>query len=193
MGDPRKPRKKYATPTKPWTKERVVEENELIKSYGLKNKTEIYKADSKLKKFLALAKRFATIRTKQDETEKELFLKKMKELGFLEKGEKDPGKVLDLKIKDILERRLQTIVHRKGLARSMKQARQFIIHRHIMIGERKITMPSVLVTTEDELKISFTAFSNLSKDDHPERVIIEKEEKKDKKKKKPVKRVRKKK
>ena len=86
MGDPRKPRKKYTTPTKPWTKERVVEENELIKSYGLKNKTEIYKADSKLKKFLALAKRFATIRTKQDETEKELFLKKMKELGFLEKG-----------------------------------------------------------------------------------------------------------
>ncbi|MCK5025107.1 MAG: hypothetical protein KAS15_00850, partial [Nanoarchaeota archaeon] len=80
--------------------------------------------------------------------------------------------------KDILERRLQTILHRSGRARSMKQARQFITHRHIIISKKKITMPSYMVTLDQEKQIFFVENSNLAKEDHPERVIIVKKEKK---------------
>jgi len=179
MGDPRKHRKNFSTPSHPWNKERIIEESEQVESYALKNKREIYKANSILKKYLKIAKRFATIRTKQDEIEKTQFLEKMRSFGFID-GD-DVSKVLDLELKNILERRLQTLTHRKGFARSMKQSRQFITHRHIMVGDKKITMPSYLVTLSEEPKISFIASSNLSKDDHPERVILKKKEKPERK------------
>jgi len=38
MGDPRKLRKKYNTPMHPWQGQRIKEENEILKQYGLKNK-----------------------------------------------------------------------------------------------------------------------------------------------------------
>ena len=176
MGDPRKQRKTFSTPSHPWNKDRIVEESELAKSYGLGNKREIYKANSILKGYFKLAKRFATVKTEQDELEKSHFLAKLKSFGFTD--ENDISKALDLTLKDILERRLQTIIHRSGRARSMKQARQFITHRHIIIGKKKITMPSYMVTLDHEKQISFIENSNLSKEDHPERVIIVKKEKK---------------
>jgi small subunit ribosomal protein S4 len=179
MGDPRKQRKKYSTPMSPWQKERIVEEVELLKSYGLKNKAEIYRARSLLKKYQVQAKKFVTIKTEQEELEKQQFLGKMKSFGFVKAD--DASEVLGLTLGDILERRLQTILHRKGLARSMKQARQFITHRHVLIGDRMITIPSYKVTLEDEKRISFVVSSNLANDEHPERVILEKKEKPEKK------------
>ncbi|MEA3514217.1 MAG: 30S ribosomal protein S4 [Nanoarchaeota archaeon] len=176
MGDPKKQRKTFSTPSHPWNKDRIVEENELAKDYGLGNKKEIYKANSILKGYLKLAKRFATVKTEQDKLEKSHFLAKLKSFGFTD--EDDISKALDITLKDILERRLQTILHRSGRARSMKQARQFITHRHIIIGKKKITMPSYMVTLDHEKQISFVENSNLAKDDHPERVIIVKKEKK---------------
>ena len=41
MGDPKKIRKSYRTPSHPWQKQRIVEEDELLKTYGIKNKTHI--------------------------------------------------------------------------------------------------------------------------------------------------------
>lgn len=176
MGDPRKQRKTFATPSHPWNKDRIEEEKEFTKAYGLMNKREIYKANSILKGYLKLAKRFATIKTDQDELEKSHFLAKLQSFGFTDTN--DVSKALDLTLKEILERRLETIIHRKGLARSMKQARQFITHRHIIIGKKKITMPSYMVTLDEEKQISFVENSELAKEDHPERVLIVKKEKK---------------
>jgi len=80
--------------------------------------------------------------------------------------------VLSLELKDILERRIQSVIFRKGLTRSMKQARQFIVHRHITVGKKEITSPSYLVTLEEERSLAFKPKSTLAEEDHPERTIL---------------------
>jgi small subunit ribosomal protein S4 len=99
-------------------------------------------------------------------------LNKLHRLGILpEKATLDD--VLDLSIEDILERRLQTIVFQKGLAKSIYQARQLITHRHIMIGERKVYSPSYFVLREDEALIAYATTSPLSNSKHPLRVSVQ--------------------
>jgi small subunit ribosomal protein S4 len=69
---------------------------------------------------------------------------------------------------------LQTIVFKKGLARSAKQARQFIGHEHILVDGKKINAPGYLVTKDEESKITFTSSSALFSESHPERATEEK-------------------
>ena len=78
MGDPKKQRKKFSAPHKRWSKERIDEEKELTKEYGLKNKKEIWKSESKLRNFTRQAKRLISITTKQAEREKEQIILKLK-------------------------------------------------------------------------------------------------------------------
>ena len=101
-------------------------------------------------------------------------LEKLQKLGLLSV---DAGldNVLSLELKDVLEKRLQSVVFRKGLARTMKQARQFITHRHVAIGDKEITAPSFLVSTEGENKLTFKERSQLANEDHPERVNLAQE------------------
>jgi small subunit ribosomal protein S4 len=82
--------------------------------------------------------------------------------------------VLGVRLKNILERRLQTMICRKGLARTMTQARQFIVHEHITVGGKKITAPSHLVTVQEEPTISFVSNSTLASAEHPERIVQKK-------------------
>ena len=56
MGHPKKTRKKYKTPSHPWQKDRLEEEKILTKEYGLKNKKELWKGDSHLRKVKRQAK-----------------------------------------------------------------------------------------------------------------------------------------
>ncbi|MCH7902628.1 hypothetical protein IIC68_02645, partial [archaeon] len=58
--------------------------------------------------------------------------------------------ILSLTIKDVLERRLQTLIYRKKMASSLKQARQFIVHEHISVGDKIIKAPSYLVPLLEE-------------------------------------------
>src|SRR3990167_7931592 len=83
-----------------------------------------------------------------------------------------------------MERRLQSLVYKKKLARSVRQARQFIIHRHIMVGDNRMTAPSYLVPVEEETLIQFAPASSLSDPNHAERFVEEKKarEKKEAKK-----------
>ncbi len=149
MGDPRRQRKSYETPSHPWRKDRIEKEKELIRKYGLKNKRDIWKAGSKLRNIRRLARLLLGSYGEQAEQEKEKLIAKLQKLGLL-KGEADLDSVLGLTIEDILERRLQSLVHRKGLARSPKQARQLVVHGHIRVGGRRIKSPSYLVPVEQE-------------------------------------------
>ncbi|MBD3304536.1 30S ribosomal protein S4 [Candidatus Woesearchaeota archaeon] len=191
MGDPRKLRRKYSGPGDPWQKTRIEEEKALLKEYGLKNKSEIWKHDSKLKNFAAQAKRLVAQRDEQAEKEKKQLLKRLQRLGLISAGA-DTEAVLSLTIKDILERRLQTILYRKGLANSMSQARQYISHAHVLVGGRQIKAPGYIVKTEEEPTITFVEASALANSEHPERKIEKKpdakpeqEEKTEKNRKKP--------
>ena len=152
MGDPKKQRKKFSKPGHPWQKERIESEKEILKQYGLRRKYEIWKMDSMLKKFLNRAKTIIGQKSIQSELEGKQLLNRLCLLGLLKKDSKFED-VLNLTLKEVLERRLQTLVYRKNFAKTMRQARQFIIHEHVVVGRRKITMPSYLVSTEEEPQI----------------------------------------
>jgi small subunit ribosomal protein S4 len=149
VGDPRKQRKSYDTPSHPWRKERIEKEKELVRKYGLKNKKDIWKAESRLRNIRRIARNLLASHGEQAKIDEEKLMAKLQKLGLL-KGEADLDSVLGLNIEDILERRLQSLVHRKGLARSPKHARQLVVHGHIRVGGRRIKSPSYLVPVEQE-------------------------------------------
>jgi small subunit ribosomal protein S4 len=173
MGDPRKHRAKYSTPKKAWEKERIDEEKELIKEYYFKNKTEIWKLTSKLRNFARQAKKLIPHKDEQAEKEKLQLLTKLKSLGLIsEAGVLDD--VLGISPRDLFNRRLQSLVFNRGLAKTMKQARQFIVHEHILVDGKKVTSPNYLVPVKEEGTISFAINSPFIDDMHPERKQEEK-------------------
>ena len=169
MGDPKKNRKKYSTPNHPWQKARIDSEAEITRAFGLKNKKEIWRATSRLRNFREQAKRLSSLRTEQDAIETQQLLARLRRYNLL-KQDARLDDVLTLSVNDILERRLQTVVYRKGLAKSMKQARQFITHEHITINGVKIKAPGHLVTLDEQSTIEFRPSSTLSDPEHAERV-----------------------
>lgn len=168
MGDPRRIKSKYAGPRHPWNKARIEEEKQLKIDYGLKNKKEIYKTQSKLKNFTNQAKRLIAATGKQAELEKIQLINRLNKLGLVTKTAQLED-VLSLTVKDILDRRLQTVLHKKGHARTVKQARQFITHGHVIIKNKPITIPSYLVKSDEEPTIEFLEKSTLYNPEHPER------------------------
>ncbi len=158
MGDPRKSRKKWSPPGHPWIKERLLEEMKLMGEYGLRNKREIWIAAAFLRKFRHRARSLLALPPEVREKEEKALLSRLYDLGLV--GENATlDDVLSLKTKDLLERRLQTIVYKKGLARTVHEARQLIVHGHIAINGRRITSPSYLVKREEEELIDYAPTS----------------------------------
>jgi small subunit ribosomal protein S4 len=169
MGDPRRRRKKYKGPMHPWRSVRIVAESEIKRDFGLKNKKEIWKASSELKRFSSQAKKLIRERGEpQAQKEEKQLLDRLFKLGLLEEGA-NLADVLTLEVKDLLARRLQSIIIKKKLAISSKQARQYITHGHIFVNGRKITVPSYLITLEEESTVEFNPISSIANLEHPER------------------------
>ncbi|MBI2151286.1 30S ribosomal protein S4 [Candidatus Woesearchaeota archaeon] len=174
MGDTRKFKKKYQTPLHPWNRKSIEDEKVLVKEYGLGKKKELHIAISFLKKYKDIAKKLIADRTAQGAVEKEQMMSKLIRLGLLSSGAKLDN-VLGLELKDVLERRIQSRLYRRSLARSMKQARQFIVHGHVAIGNKTITSPSYMLSLVEESSLCFCSASALALEDHPERAIAAKE------------------
>ncbi|MBW3000857.1 30S ribosomal protein S4 [Candidatus Woesearchaeota archaeon] len=172
MGDPRRIRKKYETPTHPWQKDRIEEEKKLIKEFGLKNKKEIWRMETLLKKFKDQVKELASRVDEQSKLEEQQLIHRLISMGLLTEGAA-LDTLLGLEVRNILERRLQTLFVMKDLARTMKQARQFITHGHVLVDKKKITFPSYIVNLKEEALIEFVPTSSLSKEEHPERLVKE--------------------
>ncbi|HHD16748.1 MAG TPA: 30S ribosomal protein S4 [Euryarchaeota archaeon] len=171
MGDPRKLKKKYNTPSHPWQGERIKEEKELMIKYGLKNKREVWKAQSYLRNLRAQARNLqAQIRTENPQAIKEadLLLKKCYRLGLLSEGAALVD-VLAIEIETVLARRLQSLVYTKGLSSTPKQARQLIAHGHIVLGDRRVTIPGLLVPKGQERFVDYHSSSPFSFEEHPMR------------------------
>ncbi|MGB9740769.1 MAG: 30S ribosomal protein S4 [Candidatus Bathyarchaeia archaeon] len=166
MGDPKKQKKKYATPRFPWRADVLQEELKLLGQYGLRNKHELWRHETTLSKFRGIARSLIGKAPEERKKMEEELLTRLKKLGILDETAVLDD-VLDLTVEDILERRLQTIVFRKGLAKTIHQARQLITHGHIAIGERKVTVPSYIVTREEEEKIAYSPKSPLANQNHP--------------------------
>jgi small subunit ribosomal protein S4 len=138
--------KNYSRPKRPFDKERILEEAKIKKEFGLKNKREIWKVEAKLKSMRSKAKKLISA----DEKEKDLFFKQLGKIGI---AVSTIGDVLSLEKKDLLNRRLQTIVFKKGLANTIKQARQMITHKKVIVDRRVVNIPSYVVPVDLENKI----------------------------------------
>jgi len=153
MGTPRRPRRKYTRPTHPWIMERIVQEKEICVKYGLKTKTELWKAQSKLGRIRDQAKKLLDMTGEKAEQERREHMAKLNMWGISAKSMDD---ILALDVNALLERRLQTIVFRKGLASTPNQARQFIVHNHVYVGDHRVGVPSYIVLAGEEDKVRVT-------------------------------------
>lgn len=162
MGHPRKARKKYDTPPHPWNAERIKSENKLMAKYGLKNKKEIWKADTLVRNYSRQARYLLGFSEDQVKTEIDELLGHLKRTGILDESAPLES-ILDLTVEDILRRRLQTVVHQKGLARTVKEARMFVVHGHIALDGKKVNSPSYVVKKGEEDLVGFYPTSPVAK------------------------------
>ena len=178
MGDPKFPRRKYDAPSHPWQGERIKFERELVKKYGLKNKKELWRAQSLLRRFRHRSRVLqAQSRYGDEHAEKETeeLLAKLGRQGMLPQEGATLDDVLSLDLEAILSRRLQTMAYVKGLGYSTNHARQLIVHGHIAIDGRKVTIPGYAVKRIEEGKIGYHEFSPLAHDMHPARPDVDAE------------------
>ncbi|WP_457548557.1 30S ribosomal protein S4 [Archaeoglobus sp.] len=168
MGDPKRHRKKYVTPRKPWDKVRLEREAQLVIKYGLRNKRELWRFENILRKYRRVARDLLSkvnLPGKEGEIARakaNAVIKKLARIGVLEENA-TLDDILNLTVEDFLERRLQTVVYRQGLARTIKQARQLITHGHIAVDGRRVTSPSYIVEKDEETKIGFYPNSPFAK------------------------------
>lgn len=152
MGDPKKHRKKWKGPKHPWRKSQLLEELNLIGEYGLRNKRELWRLKTLLDKYRAQAKLLLSLPSEQRKLKESVLLKGLVKLGTISENA-TLDDVLGLDVRALLERRLQTIIYRKGLARSIYEARQLITHGHVTINDHRVRSPGYLVPIDEESKI----------------------------------------
>lgn len=172
MGDPKFSRRSYDTPSHPWQGERIKAELVLVRQYGLKNKTELWKAQTTLRNFRRQSRELqARMRTGEEQAriEADLLLRKCARIGVLPSDGGTLNDILALSEQNILDRRLQTLVFEKGLANTPKQARQMIVHGHVYLNGHRVTVPGYIVTRTEEQSIEYNPSSAFTDDMHPMR------------------------
>lgn len=148
MGDPKRKHKKYSRPRKLFDKTKIDEERSITKRFGLKNKKEIWRAEAKVNSIRGLAKKLIIASPEKQEN----FFNRLIKLGLIKEGATIDD-VLALTMEKLLERRLQTIVAKKGLAKTVKEARQLIVHRKVRVAGKVIDSPAHHVKNDEENKI----------------------------------------
>ena len=176
MGDPKFSRRSYDTPSHPWQGERIKAEVVLVNQYGLKNKTEVWKAQTILRNFRGQSRELqARLRggEAQAKIESEALIAKCGRMGLLPMEGATLNDILTLNEESILARRLQTIVFEKGMASTVGQARQMIVHGHIFMNGHRVTVPGYIVTRKEESSIMYDPASPFNDEMHPMRVSAE--------------------
>jgi small subunit ribosomal protein S4 len=178
MGDPRRFRNKSERPKKLWDVDRIKEDKALRVGYGLRNMRELWMATAELKKYRREARRLNSIPEEERHEDIKKILVKLARLGVLKEGA-SLDDVLSLEAKDVLERRLQTLVVRKGLARSMSQSRQLITHGFIAVSGKRVNKPSYIVSLLEEPTLSHSKPIDLAVKTEPEKAPEKAEAKKE--------------
>jgi small subunit ribosomal protein S4 len=152
MGDPRKAKKLFRRPRMIWTTDQLNAELYIMGSYGLRNKRELWKAQTEVARIRNQARALLSISTEVRREKETRLLNFLNRLGLAKEGA-TLDDILNLKVEDLLERRLQTIVMKKMGTKSPYQARQIVKHNHVSIGNRKVNLPGYLVRTDEESQI----------------------------------------
>jgi small subunit ribosomal protein S4 len=175
VGDPKFSRKSYDTPSHPWQGERIKAEVVVVRQYGLKNKTELWKAQTILRNFRKQSRELqARLRggEAQAKVEADALLAKCARIGVLP-SDGTLNDILLLNEESILNRRLQTLVFEKGLSSTISQARQMIVHGHIFINGHRVTVPGYIVPRREESSVEYDPASPFTDEMHPMRMSAE--------------------
>jgi small subunit ribosomal protein S4 len=169
MGDPRKQKKKYVAPKKPFDSDRFEQELQLIGGYGLRNKRELWKHKTELSNYRRQARHLLALPVSERQQQERELVDKLARLGILT-TEPTLDHVLDLTMENVLERRLQTVVFRKGLASSMHHARQLVTHGHIALDGARVDTPRRIIAVTEEDRLNYAPKSALNDASHPARI-----------------------
>ena len=160
MGDPKYPRKAWRKPKRPLNYELKMEELQTLGTFGLRTKRELWKAHTELSRVRQQARSLLALTQKIRDEKEPILLKSLARIGLIS-NDATLDDVLNLKPTDLLARRLQTIVSNKLGFKTPYQARQAVIHGHIMVGDRKVDIPSYTVRVSEEDSVHFTPESKI--------------------------------
>ncbi|KAK5820213.1 hypothetical protein PVK06_025259 [Gossypium arboreum] len=131
--------KTFKKPRRPYEKERLDAELRLVGEYGLRCKRELWRVQHALSRIRNAARDLLTL-------DEKLFFNKL-------------DYVLALTVENFLERRLQTLVFKTGMAKSIHHARVLIRQRHIRVGRQVVNIPSFMVRVDSQKHIDFSLTS----------------------------------
>jgi len=140
LGDPKKARKQYSRPRSPWRADQLAQELYLLGTFGLRNKRELWKTQTQLSSVRKQARTLLAATQAVRLREEKKLLDSLRKKGLI-REEATLDDILSLTVEDMLARRLQSMVFKKGLALSPLHARQLIVHGHVAVGDRVITVP----------------------------------------------------
>ena len=160
MGDPKYPRRVWKKPKRPLNYELKMDELKTLGTFGLRTKRELWKAHTELSRVRHQARSLLALRQEIREEKEPVLMKSLARVGLVS-GDATLDDVLSLQVNDLLSRRLQTIVLKKLGFKTPYHARQAVVHGHIMIGDRKINIPSYIVSLEEEDLVRFTPESKI--------------------------------
>jgi len=152
MGDPKLSRRVWKKPKRPLNYDLMMDELKILGTFGLKTKRELWKANTELSRVRLQARSLLALRQEDREQKEPILINSLSKIGLVDKNS-TLDDVLNLQVADLLSRRLQTIAQRKLYFKTPYQARQAIVHGHIMIGDSIVTIPSYVVKTEEEAKV----------------------------------------
>jgi len=152
MGDPKTPRRVWKKPKRPLNYDLMMDELKILGTFGLKTKRELWKTQTELSRVRLQARSLLALRQEIREKKEPVLIQSLSKIGLVDQNS-TLDDVLNLQVTDLLSRRLQTIVQKKLYFKTPYQARQAIVHGHVMIGDSVVTIPSYVVKTEEEAKI----------------------------------------
>ena len=153
MGAPKRNRSKFEKPKERWNLERIKGDRTLMNEYGLKNHKELWKVQTEVSRIRRNVRELLSVGSGSEDI-KEKMIARLTKLGIAT-STTTLDNLLDLKENDLLNRRLQTVVSKRGMAKTMRQSRQLIVHGFIAIDGRKVNRPGYLVDADIESRISY--------------------------------------
>lgn len=161
-------RRTVRKPRNPWEKERLLKEKQLVGTYGLKNKMELWRTERMFAEDKKEARILLTSTHPDDLAIKaRQLLDKLMSMGILSgidltnKQEIHDGlnSILDLAINHYLERTLQFRVYANGLGKSVHHARWLINRKQISIKGTVVNTPNRIVKADEEAFIEYSPYS----------------------------------
>jgi len=161
MGDPKTPRRVWKKPKRPLNYDLLMDELKTLGAFGLKTKRELWKTQTELSRVRLHARSLLALRQEDRKRKEPILIQSLSKIGLVDQNS-TLDDVLNLQVTDLLSRRLQTIAQRKLYFKTPYQARQAIVHGHVMIGDSVVTIPSYIVKTEEEAKIRLISESRFN-------------------------------